>query len=232
LLAVRPRRFNPRGKKLLLHQGLSCFRFAQHCSNLPCAKFVIGFLSSLAMPVLISMLRGINVGGHNKVKMDALRALYVSLNLENPQTYIQSGNVIFKTNQRDFAQLAEHIQQSIENKFACCPEIILRTADDLRSVIKKNPFLKRPDIDPAKLLIAFLAHVPGDQARETLRKQKFAPEELHVADRELYIYFPNGIGQSKLSWPRIHKLLGTFSTGRNWISVCKILQIAESLEAS
>ena len=176
------------------------------------------------MPVLISMLRGINVGGHNKVKMDALRALYASLKLENPQTYIQSGNVIFKTKQRDFSRLAKQIQQSIENEFSCCPEIILRTADDLRSVIKKNPFLKRPDIDPAKILIAFLGDDPGDRARETLRKQKFAPEELHVEDRELYIYFPNGIGQSKLPWPRIHKLLGTFSTGRNCTSVSKILQ--------
>src|SRR5229473_1414114 len=149
------------------------------------------------MPVLISMLRGINVGGHNKIKMDALRALYISLKFENPQTYVQSGNVVFKSKEQDLALIA-----------------------------------KRPNIDPAKLLITFLASDPGDPAREILRKQKFAPEELHAIGCELYTYFPNGIGQSKLPWPRIHKILNTPGTGRNWNSVTKMLEIAENLESS
>jgi len=181
------------------------------------------------MPVLISMLRGINVGGHNKIKMDALRALYISLKFESPQTYVQSGNVIFKTAEPDLGLIAKRIQHSIEKKFACCPEIILRTTDDLRSVIKKNPFAKRANIDPARFLITFLSSDPGEPAREILRKEKFAPEELHAIGRELYTYFPNGIGQSKLPWPRIHKILGTPGTGRNWNSVTKMLQIADTL---
>ncbi len=117
------------------------------------------------MPVLISMLRGINVGGHNKIKMDALRALYISLKFENPQTYVQSGNVVFKSKEQDLALIAKRIQQSIEKNFACCPEVILRTADDLRSVIKNNPFARQPNIDPARLLITFLASDPGDPAQ-------------------------------------------------------------------
>jgi uncharacterized protein (DUF1697 family) len=184
------------------------------------------------MPVLISMLRGINVGGYNKIKMDALRALYISLKFESPQTYIQSGNVIFKTAEPDLTRIARRIQESVEKKFACCPEIILRSADEFRSVVKNNPFAKRANIDCAKLLITFLASDPGDRARETLREQKFAPEELHAVGCELYTYFPNGIGQSKLPWPRIHKILNTPGTGRNWNSVTKMLQIAEQLEFS
>ena len=184
------------------------------------------------MPVLISMLRGINVGGHNKIKMDALRALYISLKFENPQTYVQSGNVVFKSKEQDLVLIAKRIQQSIEKKFPCSLEVILRTADDLRSVIKNNPFAKQPNIDPAKLLITFLASDPGDPAREILRKQKFAPEELHAIGCELYTYFPNGIGQSKLPWPRIHKILNTPGTGRNWNSVTKMLEIVENLESS
>jgi len=73
---------------------------------------------------------------------------------------------------------------------------------------------------------------PGDPAREILRKQQFTPEELHAIGCELYTYFPNGIGQSKLPWPRIHKILNTPGTGRNWNSVTKMLEIAENLEAS
>ena len=183
------------------------------------------------MPVLISMLRAVNVGGHSQIKMEALRALYSSLKFENPQTYVQSGNVIFKTNERDLALIAKHIQQSIEKKFDCRPEVILRTAAELRSVIAKNPFAKRTNIEPNKLLVTFLASDPGNEARENLRKQKFAPEELHVADRELYIYFPNGIGKSRLPWPRLDKILQTPGTGRNWNSVTKMLEIAEKLEA-
>src|SRR5207245_9413243 len=92
------------------------------------------------MPVLISMLRAVNVGGHSQIKMEALRALYSSLKFENPQTYVQSGNVICKTNERDLALIAKRIQQSIETNFACRPEVLLRTAADLRSLIAKHPF--------------------------------------------------------------------------------------------
>jgi uncharacterized protein (DUF1697 family) len=184
------------------------------------------------MPVLISMLRGINVGGHAKIKMDALRKLYVSLKLQNPQTYIQSGNVIFKTDERNLDLIAKRIQQAIEKKFACRPEIILRTADELRAVIAKNPFAKRADAEPGKLLVSFLAADPGGQARKDLRDQGFRPEELHAIGREVYIYFPNGMGKSKLPWSRLDKILHTPGTGRNWNSINKILIIAEAMENS
>ncbi len=80
------------------------------------------------MAVIISMLRGVNVGGHNKMKMDALRALYESLKLRDAQTYVQSGNVIFRTDERDMARLAKRIEDGIERKFGFRPDVILRTA--------------------------------------------------------------------------------------------------------
>ncbi|HWN75644.1 MAG TPA: DUF1697 domain-containing protein [Candidatus Udaeobacter sp.] len=184
------------------------------------------------MPVLISMLRAVNVGGHSKIKMDALRALYASLKFDNPQTYLQSGNVIFKTSERKLDVVAKRIQSGTEKKFACHTDIILRTTAELRSVVARNPFAKRSDIEPSKLLVAFLASDPGDAARKTLQEQKFAPEELHVSGRELYIYFPDGMGKSKLPWPRIYKTLNTPGTGRNWNSVTKMLEMAENLESS
>ena len=183
------------------------------------------------MPVFISMLRAVNVGGHSKIKMDALRALYASLNFENPQTYLQSGNVIFKTGERKLDAVAKRIQSGIEKKFACRTDIILRTAAELRDVVARNPFAKRSDIEPSKLLVAFLASDPGDAARKTLEDQKFAPEELHVSGCELYIYFPNGAGKSKLPWSSIANLLKTEGTARNWNSIRKILAIAEEMEA-
>src|SRR5439155_2442145 len=95
------------------------------------------------MLVVISMLRGVNVGGHHLIKMDALRALYESLGLQDPQTYVQSGNVIFKTKEPDLARLAQQIENEIERRFSFRPGVILRTSSDLRDVIKKNPFAHR-----------------------------------------------------------------------------------------
>src|SRR5262252_6168075 len=103
------------------------------------------------MPVLIAMLRGVNVGGHNQIKMEALRELFLSLKFMSPQTYVQSGNVVFQSSEPDLEKVAKRIQQGIEKKFGCCPQIVLRTADDLRAAVAKNPLAKRRGIDPAKL---------------------------------------------------------------------------------
>ncbi len=184
------------------------------------------------MTVIISMLRGVNVGGHNKIKMEALRALYESLKLRDPQTYVQSGNVIFRTEERDLGRLTKRIQDGIEKKFGFRPEVILRTASELRDVIARNPFAKRRGIEPGKLLVTFLASDPGAEAREKVLGIKADPEELQIESREVYIYFPNGMGRSKLPWAAIGKMLKTTGTGRNWNSVTKMLEIAKRLEAS
>ncbi len=184
------------------------------------------------MPVLISMLRGINVGGHNKVDMSALRALYESLKFEDPRTYVQSGNVIFRSKEKISPALAKKIQRAIERKFGCCPEIILRTPDELRKAIAATPFPASRGLEPAKILVTFLAAEPGREAHGTLLKLKNHPEEIHLKSRELYIYFPNGAGRSKLPWSSIAEALKTQGTARNWNSVTKILAIAEELEKS
>jgi len=176
------------------------------------------------------MFRGVNVGGHNKIKMDALRALYESLKFEDPRTYVQSGNVIFRTKEKNSTALAKKIQKGIERTFGCCPAVILRTPDELRKAIAATPFGLR-NLEPGKILVTFLAGDPDPNARATLLTLKAHPEELHLKGRELYIYFPNGAGKSKLPWSSVEKLLGTTGTARNWNSVTKMLAIAEELEA-
>ena len=184
------------------------------------------------MAVIISMLRGVNVGGHNKIKMDALRALYESLGLRDVQSYVQSGNVIFRTKERDLTALTKRIQNGIERRFGFRPDLILRTCSELRDVIRRNPFAKRRGIEPNKFLVTFLAGDPGAEARENARKIKTEPEELGIDGREAYIYFPNGMARPKMSWPAIERALGTSGTGRNWNTVNKLLEIAENLETS
>ena len=91
------------------------------------------------MPVVIAMLRGVNVGGHNKIKMEALRALCTRLKLRDACTYVQSGNVIFRTEERDLTLLTKRLQNAIERDFGFRPDVVLRTAAELRDVIARNP---------------------------------------------------------------------------------------------
>lgn len=165
------------------------------------------------MPVIICMLRGVNVGGHNMIKMDALKALCVSLKFRDPQTYVQSGNVIFRTEETDQEKLTQRIQDAIENTFGFRPGVVLRTAAELQEVVARNPFAKRSGIDPRILLVNFLAADPGKEAREKALAIKVGPEEMHLVGREAYIYFPNGQGRSKLPWAAIERALGTSGTG-------------------
>jgi uncharacterized protein (DUF1697 family) len=184
------------------------------------------------MPVVISMLRGVNVGGHNKIKMEALRALCQSLKLRDACTYIQSGNIIFRTEERDLSRLAKRIEDEIERNYGFRPNVILRSSSELRDVIAKNPFAKRRGIEPRRLLVTFLASDPGEQARELVLKIKTDPEELRIDGREVYIYYPNGMARPKLPLAVIEKTLKTRGTGRNWNSVVKLLEMAEALEAA
>jgi uncharacterized protein (DUF1697 family) len=188
-------------------------------------------LTPAPMPVFVSMLRGVNVGGHNKIRMVDLRSLYLSLKLEEPQTYVQSGNVIFKAKKGDLALLQRRIKGGIEKQFGCSPEVVLRTVAELRSVVARNPFAARRDVEPNKLLVFFLAAEAAKDAKTNLREMEIAPEEMHLEKRELYIYFPNGVGKSKLPWSRIDKVLNTQGTGRNWNSITNMLAIAERMDS-
>jgi len=182
------------------------------------------------MPVLISMLRGVNLGSHNRIKMDELRALYKSLKLEDARTYVQSGNVIFRTREKNSPALAKKIQGAIERKFGFAPEVILRTAEEMKQALASNPFARRHDVEPLKVLVTFLAAEPDAEAQAKLLGLKGYSEELHFNGRELYIYFPNGVGKSKFPWSSIEKFLHTTGTARNLNSVTQILQIAVELE--
>jgi uncharacterized protein (DUF1697 family) len=181
------------------------------------------------MTVVISMLRGVNVGGHHMIKMETLRALYESLGLLDAQTYIQSGNVVFRTKGRDLALVARRIGNAIEQGFGFRPGVILRTAADLRGVMARNPFAARPGIDPSKLLVIFLSGDPDAEARDKLLKIKIDPEELRIEGREIYIYYPDGQARPKLPPALIEKTLRTSGTGRNWNTVRKLLEMAEKL---
>jgi uncharacterized protein (DUF1697 family) len=183
------------------------------------------------MAVVISMLRGVNIGGHHKIRMEELRAIYESLKLRDAETHMQSGNVVFRTAKRDTAQLARRIEKAIEKEFGFRPPVILRSTAELRRVVERNPFASRKGIEPSKLAVMFLESDPGKEIRKKVLALKTDPEELRMEGRELYMYFPNGMARPKLSIPTIERILKTPGTGRSWNSVQKLLEIAKGMEA-
>ena len=185
---------------------------------------------ALAMSVIISLLRSVNLAGHNKVKMEELRALYESLGFTDVQSYIQSGNIVFRTKSQDLARLSRKIEDEIDRRFGFRTHVILRTPSDLQSVLAKNPFARRPGMEPGRLLIDFLVREPSREALDKGRKLKTDLEELRIDGRELYMYFPNGMARPKISWGAVEKVLNTPGTGRNLNTVRKLLEIAQKLE--
>jgi uncharacterized protein (DUF1697 family) len=101
----------------------------------------------------------------------------------------------------------------------------------LRSAFAATPFTANRNLEPGKILVTFLSNKPGSDANATLLGLKDYPEEIHFKGRELYIYFPDGAGKSKLPWSQVEKLLKTTGTARNWNSVTKMLAMAEEMEA-
>lgn len=184
----------------------------------------------VAMSVVIAMLRAVNVGGYQKLNMEALRTLCGGLGLRDVQTYIQSGNLVFRADTGDPEVLARKVEDGIHRKHGFTPDVIVRTTAEMRKVIANNPFAGRPEVEPNRLLVAFMASAPARQARDKVLAIPCEPEELHIKGRELYIFYPNGMARPKIPMARIEKLLATPSTGRNWNTVNKLLAMAEVLE--
>ena len=182
------------------------------------------------MPVVISLLRAVNVGGAGKIPMAELRDLFESLKFQNVRTFIQTGNVIFRTPEKDLAKLARKLETAIEKRFAFRTSVILRTPEDLRDLIGRNPFANREGISPSKLLVVFLESQPDAECCGKLQAIPMDPEELTIRGRELFIYFPNGMARPSFSQSAFDRAIQIPGTGRNWNTVNKLLALAEQLE--
>jgi uncharacterized protein (DUF1697 family) len=162
------------------------------------------------------------------MKMEALRAMCGTLGLECPQTYVQSGNVVFRSKERNLARLAKRIEEAIEGTFGFQSDTLLRTTAEMRDAIARNPFAGRSGIEPGKLLVVFLAAEPSAEALQKISEIQGVPEELVMSGREIFIYYPNGMARPKLNFSQVERALKTEWTGRNWNTVTKLLETAES----
>jgi uncharacterized protein (DUF1697 family) len=179
------------------------------------------------MTACVSLFRGINVGGHHHIRMDELKGLHEALGLKDVLPYIQSGNVVFTSDDADVARLRGQIEDGFEQKFGFHVEVFVRTSAELKAIIEQNPFQSQQSKESKWVIVMFLAARPDDTAQEDLLKSYIGPEEFFIAGKELYIYYTNGIGRSKLSNSLIEKKLKTVGTARNWNTILQLQQLVQ-----
>ncbi len=180
------------------------------------------------MPVWISLLRGINVGGNKKLPMAELKALYQSIGLANTHTLLQSGNAIFTGEMLDPVALTAQIEAAIVERFGFESRVMLRTPAEMRSVFQQHPFRDLAVFDPQKVLVTFLRDVPDPAQVERLFMAHKGSELIHVIGREAYVYYPEGVGRSKLDNVFIEKHLKTAGTARHWNTVTTLVDLLGS----
>ena len=174
----------------------------------------------------IALLRGINLGGHKTIRMEALRACFEGLGCRKVRSYVQSGNVVFEGGEKDAARYVEEISKRILRDFGFAVPVLLRTSAELRRIIRQNPFLNQPEIDHSKLHVTFLSAAAPKSAADDLKVLAETPEQFHIRGREIYLYCPNGYGRTKLSNNAIEKKLRLEATTRNWRSVQALSALA------
>lgn len=178
------------------------------------------------MPAYIAMLRGINVGANKRMKMEKLRASCEALGFGKVKTFIQSGNVVFRTAKSSAPAIAKKMKMRILEDFHFEADVVVRSHEEMARIIRQNPFAGKSELDQAKLHVCFLAEAPAAAAVERLESLTLAPDRVHAAGTEIYFYFPNGVSGSSLWKHPLDRVLGVSATMRNWNTVNRLHEMA------
>lgn len=181
------------------------------------------------MQTYISILRGINVSGHNLVKMDALHKSYEGLGFQSVTTYKQSGNLIFTARGSEINELEQIISERIEKDFGIAVPVIVLTIDKLKYIIDNNPFLKDPSKDLTFLHATFLVSKPANYNQKDIEDKRQNGEEVFFTDNVVYLYCPKGYGRTKLTNNLLETKLKVSATTRNWKTTSELLTIAQQI---
>jgi uncharacterized protein (DUF1697 family) len=175
----------------------------------------------------IALLRGINVGGHRQVGMTNLRNFLTELGFENVRSVLQSGNLVFESRSRFGAELERYLEMEAVKRLALESDFHVRTVDEWKTVVRQNPFRKEAELDPKHLVVLFLKNAPTPKDVAALQADIVGAEVVKAKGKQAYIFYPDGIGRSKLTNAMIEKRIGR-GTGRNWNTVLKLDVIAKA----
>jgi uncharacterized protein (DUF1697 family) len=173
----------------------------------------------------LALLRGINVSGHNMIKMDALKKMLENIGFQNVETYIQSGNVFVDSEEENAASVGFKIKQEIFREFGHDVPVVTIGKADLELCFKNNPYLKEKDCDTKKLYVAFISKELSPLALNDLKISNFKPDEAAIDGSRIYIKYAVGAGKTRLDQKYIEKKLNAVATMRNWNTVTKLLEM-------
>jgi uncharacterized protein (DUF1697 family) len=180
---------------------------------------------ALDMPAAyLALLRGINVGGKNKLPMRELLQIFTESGCENVKSYIQSGNVVFDAVPGVSAGLPDLIATRIVDRFGYKTPVVLRTAPEVGRILGDNPFLRAGAADD-ELHVYFLADLPDPRRVDQLDPDRSPPDTFAMRGREIYLRLPNGMARTKLTNAYFDSKLATTSTARNWRTVTKLFEL-------
>jgi uncharacterized protein (DUF1697 family) len=177
----------------------------------------------------LALLRGINVSGHNMIKMEALKTTLEAIGFTNVVTYIQSGNVFVETEEESGFGVGFKIKQEIFKTFGHEVPVIVIGENDLELCFKNNPFLKQKDVDSKKLYVAFISKELSSSAINELKISQFKPDEAVIDGNRIFIKYDIGAGKTRLDQKYIEKKLNVTATIRNWNTVTKLLEMYEEV---
>lgn len=176
----------------------------------------------------IALLRGINVGGHNKFPVARQRELMRDLGFEGVTVHLQTGNIVLADPGTPPERTARTIADRIAADLGLTVPVIVRTRDELAAAVAANPY-PGATTEPKTLHVVFLSAAPADPAPlEALDLASYAPDEFRLAGREIYLRTPDGVGRSKLAEKVTRAPLGVTMTARNWNTVTKLLALADA----
>jgi uncharacterized protein (DUF1697 family) len=173
------------------------------------------------MTAHVAMLRGINVGGKNKLPMDELVQIFEAAGCRNVRTYIQSGNVVFEASRTLARKVPAAVQAGIASRRGYDIPVVLRTSAEMRRVVEANPF-PAAESEPRLLHVVFLAAKPTAERVRKLDPGRSAPDEFELCGREIYLHCPGGMARTKFTNAYFDSRLATVSTARNWATVLKL----------
>jgi len=179
-----------------------------------------------SMKNYISLLRGVNVTGHNKIRMEELKRLFENLGFQNIVTYIQSGNIVFKTKVDSIEKITGKIKNAINKDLGLDIDVIVKSLDEWKQIVDTKPF---PDAEGNKSYVTFLLDLPKEIPLDAINKAKAPSEQFMISGKEIYIYCPDGYGRSKLSNNFFESKLKVSATSRNWNTIEYLYTLASKL---
>lgn len=179
------------------------------------------------MITYISLLRGINVGGNKKIKMDSLRDGFSSLGYTNIKTYIQSGNILFCSKEEDKTKLEREISSMIMDKYGFDVPVLVLNSYELNEVINNNPFSDSNNYNKDFIHITFLSNEVKEINYKEIESKKESEDEYKIINKAIYLYLQKGYGNTKIHNNFFEKLLKTQATTRNWKTCLELFEMSK-----